>query len=99
MTKVSASWSGSETSEAVLKRDTAVSSKYVAVQFLKMFNDRRYIRSSLSNGSFRYAPAKPNCNESKLVAILASAFHEMRRISKPAIGIQRSLQQMKVTRS
>ena len=39
-------------------------------------NDCKYIRSILPNGDFRYAPAKPNRNESKLVAILASAFRE-----------------------
>lgn len=76
--------------EALFKRDTAVSSKYVALRFLRMFgervwgNNRKHIRSGLPNGGFRYTPAKqnreqPNRNESKLVAILASAFREMRR--------------------
>jgi hypothetical protein len=40
MTRFSTSWSGSETSEAVFKRDTAALSKYVAMQFLKMFSER-----------------------------------------------------------
>src|ERR1700722_20506961 len=86
-------------------RDMAASPKYVAVRFLKMFgerlwgNDRKYIRSSLPNGGSRYAPARPNRNEGKPVALLASAFREMRRrISRPAVSIQRSLQQVKVIR-
>jgi hypothetical protein len=76
--------------EAMFKRGTTASSKYVALRFLKMFgervwgNNRKHIRSGLPNGGFRYTPAKqnraqPNRNESKLVAILASAFREMRR--------------------
>jgi hypothetical protein len=91
--------------EAMFKRDTAASSKYIAIRFLKMFgervwgNDRRYICSDLPNGGFRYAPAKPNHNESKLVAALASAFSEMRRrMFRPTVSIQRVLQKIKVIR-
>ena len=89
--------------EVTFKRDTAALSKYVAMRFLEMFGERvwgnngKHIRSHLPNGSFRHTPAKlnqakPDRNESKLVAMLASAFCEMRRrMSRPTVSIQRSL--------
>lgn len=96
--------------EVMFKRGTAALSKYVAMRFLEMFGERvwgnncKHIRSSLPNGDFQHTPAKlnqakPDRNESKLVAVLASVFCEMRRrMSRPTLSIRRSLQQVKVTR-
>jgi hypothetical protein len=63
MRRVLASWSDSETSEAMFKRDTEASSKYVAMRFLKFGerlwgNDRKYIHSGLPKWRFSIRTSK-----------------------------------------